>query len=116
MNRTVTTAEIAQRMGVERDKLLLDRVVRDHVHEVLRACEGNISVAARVLGIYRRTLQRKLQLWRRKEEPHCSIEEPKKRLSRIERIAQMLSNTDSSVVKEILAQELFRSRRLTDRR
>ena len=40
----------------------LARVEWEHIQRVLQDCEGNISQAARVLGIHRRTLQRKLQL------------------------------------------------------
>jgi two-component system response regulator RegA len=32
----------------------------EHIHRVLSDCDGNISEAARVLGIHRRSLQRKL--------------------------------------------------------
>lgn len=39
----------------------LDRVEWEHMQRVLRDCRGNISAAARKLGIERRTLQRKLQ-------------------------------------------------------
>lgn len=39
----------------------LDRVEWEHLQRVLSECHGNISAAARVLGIERRTLQRKLQ-------------------------------------------------------
>jgi two-component system response regulator RegA len=39
----------------------LDVVERDHILGVLQACGGNISEAARRLGLHRRTLQRKLQ-------------------------------------------------------
>lgn len=39
----------------------LSQVEWDHIHEVLNACDGNISVAARKLGMHRRTLQRKLK-------------------------------------------------------
>jgi len=39
----------------------LDRVEWEHLQRVLSECQGNISEAARVLGIERRTLQRKLQ-------------------------------------------------------
>lgn len=39
----------------------LDQVERNHILSVLQACGGNISEAARRLGLYRRTLQRKLQ-------------------------------------------------------
>ncbi len=38
----------------------LERVEWEHIQRVLADCEGNISKAARVLGIHRRTLQRKL--------------------------------------------------------
>ena len=39
----------------------LDNVERSHILAVLHACGGNISVAAKRLGLHRRTLQRKLQ-------------------------------------------------------
>ena len=39
----------------------LDRVEWEHMQRVLNDCGGNISEAARRLGIERRTLQRKLQ-------------------------------------------------------
>ena len=39
----------------------LARVEWDYIHRVLADCEGNISKAARKLGIHRRSLQRKLQ-------------------------------------------------------
>ncbi len=38
----------------------LDRVEWEHIHRVLQDCDGNISRAAAVLGIHRRSLQRKL--------------------------------------------------------
>jgi two-component system response regulator RegA len=38
----------------------LDRVEWEHINRVLVDCGGNISEAARVLGIHRRSLQRKL--------------------------------------------------------
>lgn len=38
----------------------LDRVEWEHIQRVLTECEGNISEAARRLGLHRRTLQRKL--------------------------------------------------------
>jgi two-component system response regulator RegA len=39
----------------------LDRVERDYIIDTLLECSGNISQAARILGVARRTLQRKLQ-------------------------------------------------------
>jgi two-component system response regulator RegA len=38
----------------------LDRVEWEHINRVVVACQGNVSEAARVLGIHRRSLQRKL--------------------------------------------------------
>jgi two-component system response regulator RegA len=38
----------------------LDRVEWEHINRVLVDCSGNISEAARTLGLHRRTLQRKL--------------------------------------------------------
>lgn len=38
----------------------LDRVEWEHISRVLMDCDNNISEAARVLGIHRRSLQRKL--------------------------------------------------------
>ncbi|HUL77786.1 MAG TPA: response regulator [Vicinamibacteria bacterium] len=45
--------------GVE-DTPTLARVEWEHINRVLADCGGNISRAARVLGIHRRSLQRKL--------------------------------------------------------
>lgn len=39
----------------------LARIEWDHIHRVLSDCSGNISEAARRLGLHRRSLQRKLQ-------------------------------------------------------
>lgn len=39
----------------------LERVEWEHIQRVLLDCGGNISEAARVLGLHRRSLQRKLQ-------------------------------------------------------
>lgn len=39
----------------------LERVEWEHIHRVIADCHGNISEAARVLGLHRRSLQRKLQ-------------------------------------------------------
>jgi len=38
----------------------LDRVEWEHINRVLMDCDGNISEAARILGLHRRSLQRKL--------------------------------------------------------
>jgi two-component system response regulator RegA len=39
----------------------LARAEWEHIHRVLAECDGNVSLAARRLGIHRRSLQRKLQ-------------------------------------------------------
>ncbi len=39
----------------------LERVEWEHIQRVIADCQGNISEAARVLGLHRRSLQRKLQ-------------------------------------------------------
>jgi len=41
--------------------ITLDRLEWEHIQKVLADCNGNISEAARSLGLHRRTLQRKLQ-------------------------------------------------------
>lgn len=41
--------------------LALRRLEWEHIQRTLRECEGNISEAARRLGLHRRTLQRKLE-------------------------------------------------------
>jgi ActR/RegA family two-component response regulator len=46
----------AQRPGF--DDLQLKIVIRNHIDMVLFLCEGNLSEAAVMLGIHRRTLQR----------------------------------------------------------
>ena len=38
----------------------LQRVEWEHIQRVLADCDGNVSKAARLLGVHRRTLQRKL--------------------------------------------------------
>jgi two-component system response regulator RegA len=43
------------------DRASLARVEWEHIHTVLLDCRGNISEAARVLGLHRRSLQRKLR-------------------------------------------------------
>jgi two-component system response regulator RegA len=45
----------------------LARVEYDHIQRVLSDCGGNVSKAARLLGMHRRTLQRKLATYPPKE-------------------------------------------------
>jgi two-component system response regulator RegA len=51
----------AVRPPAEPQPMSLDRVEWEYINRVLMDCDGNISAAARVLGIHRRSLQRKLQ-------------------------------------------------------
>lgn len=43
------------------ERLSLEHHEWEYIHQVLEECQGNISEAARVLKMHRRTLQRKLQ-------------------------------------------------------
>lgn len=45
---------------VREKPLSLDRLEWEHIQKVMADCDGNISAAARQLGMHRRTLQRKL--------------------------------------------------------
>src|SRR2546421_12956076 len=40
------------------DEIRLDRVIDDHVKRILVATDGNLSLAADLLGMHRRSLQR----------------------------------------------------------
>ncbi len=55
-----TTAEALRPMS-------LDRVEWEHINRVLVDCGGNVSEAARLLGLHRRSLQRKLAKYPRPE-------------------------------------------------
>lgn len=47
--------------GEEEDSMIpLGRIEWEHIQQALRATDGNISAAARLLGVHRRSLQRKL--------------------------------------------------------
>jgi two-component system response regulator RegA len=45
---------------IEHEVASLARAEWEHIHRVLTDCNGNVSQAARLLGIHRRSLQRKL--------------------------------------------------------
>ncbi len=49
--------------GAAEDLLSLEEVTRQYVQHVLEIAGGNKSEAARILGLGRRTLYRKLQQW-----------------------------------------------------
>ena len=52
--------EPLQEQRLEYEIPSLARLEWEHIERVLRECNGNISKAARVLGMHRRTLQHKL--------------------------------------------------------
>ncbi len=55
------TTESGNSSATVRDKpLSLDRLEWEHLQKVLGDCDGNVSAAARQLGMHRRSLQRKL--------------------------------------------------------
>jgi two-component system response regulator HydG len=61
MKGTLTIGEDGQAHGVEPgDTLSLGEVERRHIARVLAATHGNKTMAARILGIDRKTLHRKL--------------------------------------------------------
>lgn len=47
--------------SLNEERLSLEHHEWEYIHQVLEACQGNVSEAARVLKMHRRTLQRKLQ-------------------------------------------------------
>jgi len=52
---------LEQKVETEHEVPSLARAEWEHIHRVLSDCGGNISEAARRLGIHRRSLQRKLR-------------------------------------------------------
>lgn len=54
------TKEPSGDVAIEHEVASLARAEWEHIHRVLTDCNGNISQAARLLGIHRRSLQRKL--------------------------------------------------------
>ncbi len=53
--------EIATSSDVDGETLSAEQVQWEHIQQVLKANDGNISATARQLSMHRRTLQRKLQ-------------------------------------------------------
>ncbi len=66
LTKPADTDEIIAMFEKGKEELLnnakpLSQVEWDHIQEILKACDGNISAAAKKLGMHRRTLQRKLK-------------------------------------------------------
>ena len=60
----VDDSEAGVKMGVDDlEPPTLARMEWEHIQRVVHECDGNISIAARKLGVHRRTLQRKLNKW-----------------------------------------------------
>lgn len=65
--KPITLAEILTRLEEDEEELdlgetpTLARAEWEHIMRVLADCDGNVSMAARRLGIYRSSLQRKLR-------------------------------------------------------
>lgn len=68
LSKPATVDELLRALGLaagegaaETETPSLARVEWEHINRVLQDCGGNISAAARQLGLHRRSLQRKLQ-------------------------------------------------------
>jgi two-component system response regulator RegA len=60
-DHAAAVASAANDVSFDDEPASLARVEWEHIHTVLLDCRGNISEAARVLGLHRRSLQRKLR-------------------------------------------------------
>lgn len=60
-SRAVAPVAIPDADELDAETPSLARAEWEHIHRVLTDCDGNISEAARRLGLHRRSLQRKLQ-------------------------------------------------------
>ena len=54
-------ARVERGVPLTEELLTLDQVQWEHISRVLADCNGNVSLAARTLGIHRQSLQRKLR-------------------------------------------------------
>lgn len=60
LNALNVEADTTPEVEVETAPMSPERLEWEHLHQVLQQQQGNISATARVLGMHRRTLQRKL--------------------------------------------------------
>lgn len=61
LTRDPNAAAPREEVPVEADPHSLEWMEWEHIQRVLSECDGNISKAAQILGLHRRSLQRKLQ-------------------------------------------------------
>jgi two-component system response regulator RegA len=64
---TLKGVELAEKDPIEHHEMTLARYEREYIELILEKCEGNISKAARVLGLHRQSLQRMLKKYPVKE-------------------------------------------------
>jgi two-component system response regulator RegA len=60
---TILEALFAKNLAIKEDELKLpelENIEWDYIQRVLKECEGNVTQAAKILGLHRRSLQRKL--------------------------------------------------------
>ncbi|GGY75487.1 DNA-binding response regulator [Cellvibrio zantedeschiae] len=56
-----STSQIQEEISLPENPISLDRLEWEHIQKTLQDNNGNVSATARLLGMHRRTLQRKLQ-------------------------------------------------------
>ena len=67
---TAEISEALRRFGAKHlRELRLREILDSHIQRVIRACDGNISLAAKLLGVHRRSLQRRLNTPKKKRKP-----------------------------------------------
>jgi ActR/RegA family two-component response regulator len=67
---TAEISEALRRFGAKHlRELRLREILDSHIQRVIRACDGNISLAAKLLGVHRRSLQRRLNAPKKKRKP-----------------------------------------------
>jgi two-component system response regulator RegA len=60
MNSSLARADQRETNRLSKTVMTLARVEWEYIQRVVSDCEGNISQSARLLGLHRRSLQRKL--------------------------------------------------------
>jgi two-component system response regulator RegA len=60
MNSSLERADEREANRISKHVMTLARVEWEYIQRIVSDCEGNISQAARLLGLHKRSLQRKL--------------------------------------------------------